>query len=356
MITNKVVVLGSGPGRRFDAFKAAAKRAGLRDVIAMPYGQTPQLRSGDWLRFESPDESESAMQAVLDAGKTEADRNEFPFSSAALTASAQLAFGLRSLQQDAMLPGVHVTATPDEIAMCYDKTACAAYLAGKGIPVPKVFAAPDTFDALLALLRKETRLFVKQRFGAGAAGTMAFMAGPNGRVLAYTTLSSNDHGIRFEKRVNKIDNIEDLRAMYEFLLPLGIHVEKWIPKAGVKGRTCDLRVVATRNSPAFAVLRLSRGPITNLHLDADREAASALFTLMSPDRVNALWDTVKKTQAAFPNSLTVAPDIAVTTDFRHHVVLEVNAFGDHIRNMTIEGKTPQDWQVQQMIKESSNAA
>ncbi|MEO9515880.1 MAG: STM4014 family protein [Paracoccaceae bacterium] len=354
--TNRVIVMGSGPGRRFDAFKAAANRAGLHDVIPLAYGQTTQMRTGDWLRFESPDESASAMRAVLDAGQAEAHRRGFTTTETTSSATAQLAFGLRSFQEDALQTGVHVTASPKEIALCYDKTRCASHLQAQGIPVPQVFAPPPSFDALLLLLRKEKRLFVKQRFGAGAAGTIALMAGPNDQVVAHTTVLHDATGSRFVKRVRRTSNIRELRAIFDFLRPSGLHVERWVPKAGVEGRTCDLRIVAVRNSPPFAVLRLSRGPITNLHLDAERAAAEALFSLMEPEKVDALWSTVRKVQAAFPDSLTVAPDIAVTADLRSHVVLEVNAFGDHIRHMTIDGLTPQDWQIRQMIRESSYAA
>lgn len=356
MTATRVIVLGSGPGRRFEAFKAAANRVGLNDVIPLAYGQTPDMRPGDWLRFESPDENPAAMRTVRQAGKAEALRNGYPVLCETQAASAQLAFGLRAVQQKALRPDIHLTATPAEIALCYDKTACAAHLTTQGIPVPQVFTPPASFDALLTLLRREQRLFVKQRFGAGAAGTLALMAGPKGQVMAHATLVPTQTGPRFVKRVQKISDINAVRLLFEFLQPLGIHVERWVPKAGVGGRTCDLRIVATRNAPPFAVLRCSRSPITNLHLDAERANADALFALMTPDAVDALWHTLRKVQAAFPDSLTVAPDIAVTADFRSHVVLEVNAFGDHIRRMTIDGLTPQDWQVRHMIRERSDAA
>ena len=352
----RVIVLGSGPGRRFDAFKSAATRAGLHDVIPCAYGQTPDLQPGDWLRFDSPDENNDAMQAVLEAGAGEARRKGFPVPASTHAASAQLAFGLRALQQAAVQPGLRLTATPNEVALCYDKTACAAHLKAQGIPVPQVFTPPTSFDGLLSLLREEKRLFVKQRCGAGAAGTLAIMAGPKDQVVAHATLLPTESGPRFVKRVQKIRDMDDLRAMFDFLEPLGIHVERWVPKAGVAGRTCDLRIVAVRDAPPFAVLRCSRTPITNLHLDAERASADALFAMMDPGSIDALWHTVRKVQSAFPNSLTVAPDIAVTADLRSHVVLEVNAFGDHIRRMTIDGLTPQDWQVRHITKGRSDAA
>lgn len=356
MTTTRVVVLGSGPGRRFNSFQVAANRAGVQDVIPVAYGQVPDLRPGDWLRFDSPDESDAAMRAVFKAGASEARRQGYPIMNSIHASSAQLAFGLRALQQAAWRPGVQMTTTPEETALCYDKTVCAAHLKARGVPVPRVFPAPTSFDELLALLRRETRLFVKQRFGAGAAGTMALMAGPKGRVIAHTTLQPTVNGPRFVKRVQKVSDIDHLRGLFDYLHPLGIHVERWVPKAGVEGLACDLRIVAIQEAPPFAILRRSRSPITNLHLDAERGHADALFAMMPRKSIDALWETVHKVQAAFPDSLTVAPDIAVTTDFRNHFVLEVNAFGDHIRRMTIDGRSPQDWQVRRMINEATDAA
>ncbi|MHA3916395.1 STM4014 family protein [Halovulum sp. GXIMD14793] len=352
----RIIVLGAGAGRRFEAFEAAVRRAGVSDVVPVIYGQRPTLRAGDWLRFDSPDESAAAMQAVYDAGAGRAAEQGFPLPDSVLGSSAQLAFGLQALQRDAMQPGICVTASPDEIALCYDKTACAAHLKTRGIPVPQVFAAPACFDELMALLRVEKRLFLKQRYGAGATGTIALMAGPRGQVIGHTAMILNDADPRYGKRVQKVDDHTTLRKMFDLLQPLGLHVERWIPKAGLDGRSCDLRIVAIRNAPPFAVLRLSRSPITNLHLDAMRAEAEALFSLMDAAQVEAIWETVRKVQAAFPGSLSVAPDIAVRADLRSHVVLEVNAFGDHIRRMTIDGRTPQDWQVRQMLAEMSHAA
>lgn len=348
MSESRIFVLGSGRGRRFDAFADAAKRAGRGNVIPVVYGQHFVPAPGDWLRFDSPDESAQAMRAVHAAGEQKAREHGFCALNPQNGASAQLAYGLLALQQNAVQPGVHLSATPQEVMLCYDKTACASHLKAHGIPVPQVFATPPSFQALLALLRVERRVFVKQRFGAGAAGTMALMAGPEGQVMAYTTIAQQEGGLRFVKRVQKISDLQCLRAMYDLLLPMGVHVERWVPKAGVRGRTCDLRVVAVRGAPPFCVLRLARGPITNLHLDAERAGADALFDLMKSPHIDALWETVRKVQAAFPNSLTVAPDIAITNDLRRHFVLEVNAFGDHIRRITIGGRTPQDWQVAQM--------
>lgn len=356
MTPRRIIVLGSGPGRRFDAFATAAHRAGVTAVIPMAYGQQPLLRQGDWLRFESPDENPDAMRAAYAAGEARARAKGFPAFDPALGSSAQLAFGLYAMQSQALRPGIHTTATPEEIALCYDKTACATHLRAQGIPVPQVFAPPTSFEALVELLRAEKRLFVKQRYGAGAAGTMALMAGPKGQIMAHTTMRIDDGRVHFAKRVKKVSDPASLRAMFALLQPMGLHVERWVPKAGVMGRTSDLRIVATQNAPPFAVLRLSRSPITNLHLDAERASAEALFAIMPPAQLDALWETVRKVQAAFPNSLTIAPDIAISADLRKHVVLEVNAFGDHIRRMTIDGMTPQDWQVRQMLQRTPDAA
>jgi hypothetical protein len=40
-------------------------------------------------------------------------------------------------------------------------------------------------------------------------------------------------------------------------------------------------------------------------------------------------------------------DIAILRGDRRHTVLEVNAFGDHIKDVSYQGYSPQEWQILQ---------
>ena len=41
----------------------------------------------------------------------------------------------------------------------------------------------------------------------------------------------------------------------------------------------------------------------------------------------------------------VGVDAAILVGDRRHAVLEVNAFGDHVKGVTYRGFTPQEWQI-----------
>jgi hypothetical protein len=57
-----------------------------------------------------------------------------------------------------------------------------------------------------------------------------------------------------------------------------------MPKAGIDGRTFDLRVLVIAGRARHAVARLSRGPMTNLHLLNERGDPARVA------RIAASWD------------------------------------------------------------------
>lgn len=374
-----VVILGPGVGRRILQFLEAARRAGIRNVPVVGYAdfaRNPErlvklLGPGAWLRFESPDEDASAFRALYEAGKVKAETLGYPVLSdrdldaacagSAIGSPAQLAFGLQELTGRAARiardRGALVSADPDEIALCYDKRGCNAHLGRNRIPTPESLDLPEHFDALLAGLEglPGRRAFVKLNHGAGAAGTLAIAAGPRGQIVAYTAKVRTDAAVYTTKRVRRCTDIAEIRDLFQAILPLGLHVERWLPKAGIDGRTVDLRLVSTRSGKPFAVLRMSRSPITNLHLDAERAPAERLFSQMQPSAVQSLLQTANRTMCCFPGTAMLGLDIAVHTDLNRHSVLEVNAFGDHVRNVWIDGETPQDRQIRDMQTRMAHA-
>lgn len=92
-------------------------------------------------------------------------------------------------------------------------------------------------------------------------------------------------------------------------------------------------------------MRLSKSPITNLHLLNDRLPLEEIRPRLSLEAWEALKHTCRRVAACFPDNLMVAPDIAISPDFKRHHVLEVNAFGDLLHDCYHEGRTPCDQQI-----------
>jgi len=292
----KIVVLGPSQGRRLAALHDAAERQGGLAVEAVGYAEfvadpaqlAQSLGPGVWLRFDSPDEDPAAFRALYTAGAQQAEEQGYRvLSGADLTAAcggsaigspAQLALGMEGVLRKAAKIGAEagavLSADPGEVALCYDKRACAAHLTGHGLATPMPVEPPVDFDDLIETLRqtKGRRVFLKLRHGSGAAGTMALALGPNDQIAGYTALTEHGGQLHATKRVRRISNRSEVKAMVQALIPLGLHLEVWVPKAMVEGKTVDLRLVTTRTAQPFAVLRMADTPITNLHLDAARGA------------------------------------------------------------------------------------
>ena len=323
------------------------------------------------MRFESPDEDPAAFRALYDAGRDIAEEHGYPVltsaclseacGGSAIGSPAQLAFGLEALLlQAAALAkerGAFLSADPAEIALCYDKHDCNSHLMNHGIAVPRALTPPARLDDLLDEICATAgrRAFLKINHGAGAAGTIALALGPSGRLAAYTALIRDRGALHATKRVRRISDRAEIRDLVEALIPLGLHAERWVPKAGVDGKSVDLRLVATRSGAPFPVLRMSDTPMTNLHLDAVRAPAARLFDRMPPAAVEAIFATAANVMRLFPGTAMLGLDIAVHTDLTRHSVLEANAFGDHVRNVTIDGETPQDRQIREIEQRMQHA-
>ena len=124
-----------------------------------------------------------------------------------------------------------------------------------------------------------------------------------------------------------------------------VHVEEWVPKAGMHGRTFDLRVVVIGGRMRHTLMRLSRGPMTNLHLLNERRDTDALREQMG-ETWQALAETAGKVAGCFPCTLHFGLDVAVAPGLRSHRVLEVNAFGDLLKGALHEGRNTYESQLQ----------
>lgn len=367
----RIIWLGAGQGPRLTAFQQALTRLGrpLAQVVSY-HGFLTSLGSleaklgpGVWLRLDSPDRDPEVLQALYRAGAQEAEAKGYPVFAGAgldrvfatkghLGSPSQLFFGLRSTIRKATLAGVaaqaRLSACPEEVALAFDKSACGRHLDRLGIPTPRSLGGAACFDELCEAMRrhKTPRVFVKLRHGSAAAGMVALAMAPDGRLVAHTTAHLGDQGeIRTSRRLLRLTGVAAVEKLIDTLAPQGLHVEAWVPKAGIAGGVCDLRVVTIDGHPLFQVLRKSRHPMTNLHLGGTREDPAALRARMSLKAWDAAMESCKAVARGFPKSLMLGIDLAVCTNLRSHAVLEVNAFGDHVKELYYQGRTPQEAQI-----------
>lgn len=219
--------------------------------------------------------------------------------------------------------------TPSAIAAMFDKVTTKQRLHRAGVAVPQGYGLVRTFEELRDVVGRSgrVRFFVKPRHGSSASGVIA-LSMKHDRVLAVTSVERagdrlyNSLRLRRYERFDEVERVVDLLGAEDELL-----VEEWVPKASTQGATFDLRVVAIGDRAEHAVVRLSRHPMTNLHLGNARGDLSLLKA-----ELGARWDDIAATAlralAAFDGVLYGGVDIALTPGFGRLTTFEVNAFGD----------------------------
>jgi glutathione synthase/RimK-type ligase-like ATP-grasp enzyme len=319
------------------------------------------------LRIESPGESFAVYKLLLALGAEEPDDR---FAAPRLSARKALALvedrgrvcfprqrflGFRAALRRVSKTlrgrtGVRLMNAPDDIVTMSDKPACHEVFAIREVPVPELLGTPSSFDELTALMRarRVSQVFVKLANGSSAAGVVAFRAAPHGsRLQAITGVelaSDGDGGTALynSRRVRRYDAAADVRRLFDSLCTEGVIVERWIPKAGLDGRTFDLRVLVIGGCARHVVVRTSPTPITNLHLGRDNRRADVerLRDHIGARRLRAALDLAERASAVFPSSLYAGVDVLLTPGGARAFVVEINAFGDLLRRSRDRGQDP----------------
>ncbi|MFI5842012.1 STM4014 family protein [Catenuloplanes sp. NPDC051500] len=329
-------VIGNPANRRVTMFVRAALDAGLppprvyawRDVLR----GGPLPGPGEVVRIDSAGE-DAEVDRLLRGAPAEAEHGEIIGGAAAY---AGLAAALHRVEA----AGATLLNAPDDILTMSDKRRCHALLSARGVPVPPALPAVTGYDSLRAAMRSAGwgRVFVKPAHGSSASGVLALTAAP-GRVEAVTSVERAPGGRLFNNlTIRRYDREADVAAIVDALAGDGLHVERWFPKAGVDGRTIDLRVVVIAGEPRHVVVRASRSPLTNLHLGNARGDVARVRGLAGTRAWDAAMETCARVGAAFPRTLMAGVDLMFGSRWERYAVAEVNAFGDLLPGVLDRGE------------------
>lgn len=349
----RTIVLGVPGSRRVERFQAALSLAGCAPAEVLPWvdflggaSLADRLVRGALVRVESPGEHFPTWRALVALGSGAASREDalaMVEDRGRIRAGACWYEGFRRAmvriegelgaapEHDAML-------APSEAALMFDKARCQRHLHAAGVPVPTILEPPGSFDELLQRLDATPRVFLKPRHGSSASGVMAIERRPQGRVHAWTSIELEGMRLYNNLRVRGVTSRRELEVMFDALVPDGLHLEAWMPKAGHAGRRVDLRVLCIGGEPRHAVLRTSRTPMTNLHLGNARGDLGSFVESIGPAAWERIQAVARLAARAFPRSLHVGLDIAAASGWRRPRVLEANAFGDLLPGVLSRGE------------------
>ena len=370
-------ILGDPALNRVRLFATAANATGettqiisYRDVLADNSEWRTRI-AGRWLRLESPGRDFEIERALLARGArvgvepsfTQVPReriDELQRDPGLIHATRQWYLGfsdlLREIAATAEPNHARCLNAPDDVAVMFDKRECHARLVAAGVPVPRALNPPDSFDHLMEILRrsKSTRVFLKTSHGSGADGVLALEI--HGDSLRGTTALemmsvAGTARIYATKKLRVYHDRPTLQSLIDAMCRERLHVETWVPKAGLGGKTFDVRIVVIRGMACHLVLRLAPGPITNLHLHGAVKGGEALLTEAAGfAAVARVRETAERAAACFPRSLCVGVDVALTPSYQEARVLEVNAFGDLLEDVMWRGADTYTWAVRAALE------
>jgi glutathione synthase/RimK-type ligase-like ATP-grasp enzyme len=350
-------------------FQTALSRSGAPAATVVSYTDLLEgkaflpdfVSAGTLVRIDSPGKDFETELALLKAGASVEDEDDcyaratrkrlagLEFERGRIHWPRQWYLGFRQTLRliEKQLPeshAHHLMNSPAEIALMFDKPACRQRLCESGVPVPQSLGTVSSFEELRMAMRTQgcARVFVKLAHGSSASGVVAYQTDNGVRHRALTTVEmvrrDGETILYNSRRLRAYDDEREIAALIDELCRHRVYAEHWFPKAGIKNRTFDLRVVVIAGTARHTVVRLSRHTLTNLHLLNGRSSPEAVVSRMDQTEwLNSLHTCERVMKVVLPRTLYAGIDLAIAPNFRGHSVLEVNAFGDLLPGVLHEG-------------------
>lgn len=365
------IVIGNPENRRFTLFTEAVQRCGLPTPTVIAYRDllTDRVSIGDVVstnavvRLDSPGENAEVERLLIRRGSLPQEHIENEWETGRIIHQRRWFRGFRSLLAAFAEASSQATwmSSPADIPILFDKPACLSRLAAAGVPVPRALGVVFSFDELQSLIERtgERRLFLKQPWGSSASGVLAFQSNKQQTIVTTSTeMVTRDTGVELYNslRVRRYTEPREIRQLIDTLGQDGLHVECWLPKAGLARKAFDLRVVTIAGEPRHMVMRTSSGPLTNLHLGNRRGDIAALRAKMTDAAWAMMLETCRQAAAVFPNVFCLGLDVLIRPNFRSFAIIEANAFGDLLPGVIDRGEDTYTAQITAWMRQWKSTA
>jgi glutathione synthase/RimK-type ligase-like ATP-grasp enzyme len=371
------VVIGHPAHRRVAMFQAALAAQGLPPARVIAWAEVaepgaPARRLAGLgraiLRIESAGEDDAIDRVFLGRGEAAARAAGYPVIAADELAAIPFEPGrilhprqhhlgfLAVLDEiDAAVAGqaaLRVVQPPAAIRLLFDKQATSARWQAAGIPVPEPLPGgevrdPDDLRARMVAAGWRS-VFVKLTSGSSASCLAVFVHRASGEHVM-TTVEDTGAARYHTRRIQRLNDRRRIDRTLGFILGEGAQVERAIPKARLANRYIDCRVLTIDGEPAFVVVRAATHPITNLNLGGQRGDLAALQAAVPAAAWDAAMASCRRVQG-MTGAFHVGVDVMFEPGLTRHRVIEGNAFGDLLPNLTRDGLDVYGWQIRRLCE------
>lgn len=363
---SEMVLVTVPASRRTHLFQEALARLGQPparvvsyiDLLAGREVLTDSCKPGTIIRVDSPGKDFETERALLRAGAEVEDSGEYArlspdevdqleFERGRILCPRQWYLGfskaLGLIASQLRSTGCRLMNSLADIELMFDKPRCQKALSDCGIPTAKSLGEVKSFAELRDRMEQShsSRVFIKLAHGSSGSGVVAYETNGH-KHQAKTTVEAVSRGKELHlynsRRIRILREVSEIAPLIDALCRHRVYVEEWLPKAGIADRAFDLRIVVIGSRAKHTVVRLSRRPITNLHLLGGRGSLDEVVQRMG----DVSWQAARRTCEqlminCFPESLYAGIDLRIAPDYRRHSVLEVNAFGDLLPEVLWDG-------------------
>lgn len=254
------------------------------------------------------------------------------YESSDLRKLNELVSGYKSqLDELEAIDGAKFINTPSAIWKTLDKKCCKKILQENGIcTTPMLDADFASLDELKVYMmeNKIYSVFIKPRFGSGAAGVIAYRLHPGtGEELIQTCIRQVGDSYQNTKKIQKTKDKNIIKTLIDFMISQDAIVEKWIPKPKIGDSVYDLRVVFQFGKIDYILARESAGSaITNLHLNNQALDLSELD--LTQQVISDIYELSQRAVSYIDGLQSAGIDILLNGKTKKPMIIEINAQGD----------------------------
>ena len=211
-----------------------------------------------------------------------------------------------------------------------------------GIPVAESFPVRTLAELRDGVHQRGWKsAFVKLAFGTSGAGIAVWDIAED--TVQTTVRRPGDRWFNARSLIQLRDRAS-IDALFEYILGEGAHIERTVDLARIEGMRFDLRVLVIAGRPTFVRGRRSDRVMTNLHLGGARLQWAQLRSFIPPRE----WEdamTIAVNVAKLYDCHHVGVDIAFDRLSAKPIVVEVNAFGDYLPDVSRDGLSVMAWEL-----------